>query len=142
MYSHLIFSSNTSLISDYGIEQSIHENCHHNIIFGKINFSIPLPPPYYREIWDFEHANIEGIQRTMSNFNWYNAFCNVNINEKVKIFNETILNIFRNFIPHKMKKFDYKKPPWMTQTIISSLRKISRLQKNIIIILLIPIRQY
>ena len=26
-----------------GVEQSLHENCHRNIIYGTLNFNIPLP---------------------------------------------------------------------------------------------------
>ena len=44
----------------------------------------------------------------MSVFNWDVAFQNKGINEKIKILNETLLNIFNNFIPNKISKFDYK----------------------------------
>ena len=53
----LIFSSNVNL------EQSLYETCHHNIIYGTTNFNIPLPPPYFREIWDYKNANTECIQK-------------------------------------------------------------------------------
>ena len=33
-----------------GIKQSIYDECDHNTIYGKVNFNIPLPPPYYRKI--------------------------------------------------------------------------------------------
>ena len=53
------------------------------------------------------------------------AFQNKDINEKMKIPNETLLNIFNNVIPNKISKFDYKKPVWMNQTYYSSLKKKS-----------------
>ena len=37
------------------------------------------------------------------------AFQNKDIHEKIKILNGTLLNIFNNFIPNKISKFDYKK---------------------------------
>ena len=46
----LIFSSNHSLTKNCGIDHSIYDKCHHNIIYGTLNFKVPLPPPYYREI--------------------------------------------------------------------------------------------
>ena len=92
-----------------GIEQSVHDKCHHNIIYVKLNFDISLPPPYYR-ILDCKKANTEAIQRAISAFNWDAAFQNKDINGKLKILNETLLNIFNNFIPNKISKFDYKKP--------------------------------
>ena len=39
----LIFSSNVNLTKDCGVEQSQYETCHHNIIYGTLNFNITLP---------------------------------------------------------------------------------------------------
>ena len=33
----LVFYDNLNIISNYGVDLSIIEKCHHNIIFGKIN---------------------------------------------------------------------------------------------------------
>ena len=43
------------------------------------------------------------------------------------------MNIFKNFIPHKTKKFDCKHPEWMSSFIISSLKKTTKYteKKNI-----------
>ena len=49
----IIFSSNVNLMKNCGVEQSFSEKCHHNIFYGTLNFNIPLPPPYFREIWDY-----------------------------------------------------------------------------------------
>ena len=51
------------------------------------------------------------------------AFQNKDINDKIKILNETLLNIFNNFIPNKISKFDYKKPVWMNKEITLLLKK-------------------
>ena len=42
----LIFTSNPSFISAFS---SLYEKCHHNLIYGKINLNVPLPPPYMRK---------------------------------------------------------------------------------------------
>ena len=60
------FSSNMSFIRNYRIEQSIHENCHHNITHGTLDFNTPLPPPYYREIWDYKNAETKSIKSTFN----------------------------------------------------------------------------
>ena len=44
--------------------------CHHNITYGTLDFSLPLPPPYYREICDYKNADTESIQKAISNFDW------------------------------------------------------------------------
>ena len=104
----MIFALNTTYLKT-GIEQSIYNKCHHNVIHGKLNFDIPLPLPYYRKLWDYKKASTEAIQRVISAFNRDMAFQNKDINDKIKILNETLLNIFNNFIHNKISKFDYKK---------------------------------
>ena len=43
-------------------------------------------------------------------FDWHKAFKNKNTNEMARILTDTVMNIFKNFIPHKTKKFDCKYP--------------------------------
>ena len=84
---HLTFCTNTNVISKHGID------VHHNTIFGKTDIRVPLPPAYVRELWDYGKANAENIKKAISSFNWSKAFEN--------LLNETLLNIFKNYIPNK-----------------------------------------
>ena len=43
-------------------------------------------------------------------FDWQKAFKNKNTNEMTKMLTYTLMNIFKNFIMHKTKKFDGKYP--------------------------------
>ena len=43
-------------------------------------------------------------------FDWHKAFKNKNTNEMTRILTDTLINIFKNLIPHKTKKFDCKYP--------------------------------
>ena len=70
------------------------------------------PPPYLREIWHYREANTGLIRRTIKEFNWEKAFSNTSVNEKVDIFNRTILNILSNFIPQEIIVYGDKDPPW------------------------------
>ena len=45
------------------------------------------------------------------------------------LINKTLLNIFRNYIPNKKCKCDYRQPPWMTNSIKKSLKERSKLTK-------------
>ena len=119
-----------SFIRNYGTEQSIYEKCRHSITYRTLDFNVPLPPPYYREIWDYKNADTESIQKAISNFDWPKAFRNKNANESCKLLTDTLMNIFRNYIPHKTKKFDCKTPDWMNTLIISALKKRSILVKS------------
>ena len=73
---------------------------------------------------------IECIQKSIYNFDWTRAFQNRNCNEKCKILSETLLNIFHNFIPGKIKKSDCKTPEWINRSIKLSLKKQSKLTKR------------
>ena len=94
----LIFCTNQNVISNYGIDVSLFNKCHHNIIHGKIDICVTLPPLYVREVWDYSKANVENIKKAVANF---------------ELLNETLLNIFQNYIPNKKIKCDYRQPPWM-----------------------------
>ena len=48
---------------------------------------------------------------------------------KTKLLTNTLMNIFRNYIPHKTNKFDHKTPEWMNALIISALKKIHTCEK-------------
>ena len=109
----LKFCTNTNVISKHGIDVSIFEKCHHNIIFGKIDIRVPHPPPYVREVWDYNKGNAQNIKKATSSFNWNKAFENLSTDRKVELLNETLLNIFKNYIPNKKIKCDYRQPPWL-----------------------------
>ena len=84
----LIFTSNHSFISSSGVEVSLFEKCHHHLIYGKINFNVPLPPPYIREVWDYKKAKVENIQRSISSIDWDFMFQGKTVNQKVSSLNE------------------------------------------------------
>ena len=123
----LIFCNKPEFVLEYGIDHSLFQTCHHNIIFAKISAKFALPPDYEREVWDYKKANIDGIQKSISLFNWERAFNNLSVNEKVDMLNSNLLNIFCNYIPDKTVKCSYKDPPWITKLIKSKLKHKSKL---------------
>ena len=42
---------------------------------------------------------------------------NLNVDEQITVFNRTVLNILRNFIPHETIVCGDKDPPWFNKTI-------------------------
>ena len=66
----LIFCNNLNLLSNYSVDLSLFEKCQHNIIFGKINIRIHLPPSYVRDVWEYSSANTKNIQKAVRNFDW------------------------------------------------------------------------
>ena len=118
---NLIFCTNKNINSNYRVDVPIFEKCHHNIIYGKTNIWVPLPPVYIREVWDCSKANIENINNAISSFNWTRAF-EIFLWKKT-LLKETLLNIYRNYIPYKKIKCDYRQPPWMTGNIFAKRSK-------------------
>ena len=54
---------------------------------------------------------------------------NLAIDEKVALLNQTLLNIFRNYIPNEKINCDYRQPPWMTNKTKNLLKERSKLRK-------------
>ena len=50
-------------------------------------------------------------------------FRNKNANESCRLLTDTLTNVFRNYVGHKTRKFDYKAPEWINTLIISALKK-------------------
>ena len=107
---------------DAGVHLSLHANCHHQIVYAKFNLKIHYPPPYEREVWHFNKADINLIGRAMNEFNWERAFFSLDINEMVSVCNTTIKNIMANFIPHETLICDDRDSPWIKNRIKNNLR--------------------
>ena len=128
----LIFASQPNLVVESGVHPSLFNTCHHQIIFAKVSFKLFLPSPYEREIWHYSRAQVPLIQRSIKNFDWSRAFENLSINDQVELFNNTLINIFRNFIPHESIKCSYRDPPWLNKDIKNALRHKNRIYKRYI----------
>ena len=109
--------SQPNLLIESGFCPSLHPNWHHQINFAKFALHIIYLPPYDREIWHYQKVNIDLIKRLINSFDWEKVFSNIDVDKMVSIFNQTIINILCNFIPHEMVLLDNKDPPWMNKDI-------------------------
>ena len=57
----LIFTNQPNFIIDSGVHPSFHSNCHHQIVFSKLNLKINYLPLYERLVWDYKNADLTGI---------------------------------------------------------------------------------
>ena len=80
----LIFTTQPNLVMESGVHSSLHANCHHHITFAKFTLKIHYPPPYEREVWHYQKANVDQIRQAISQFPWDNGFANINVNEQVQ----------------------------------------------------------
>ena len=102
---------------DYGVHLSLHEKCHHQIIYSKLHLKIEYPPQYICKIWDYNRSETDSINCSIEIFDWSYLFSGKNVHEQVELFKKMLLNIFHNFIPNKMVLCDDKDPPWMNDEI-------------------------
>ena len=106
-----------------GVHSSLYQNCHHQIIYAKINLKVFYPTPYELEIWLYQRTNVDLIQRAIEQFSWEKFFRNLNINEMVFVFNKTIKNVFSNFIPHETVTCDDRDPPQINSNIMQLIQE-------------------
>ena len=119
----LIFTNQPNIVMDSGVHLSLHEKCHHQIIYSKLNLRIEYPPPYIRKIWDYNRPETDSINRSIEIFDWPSLFSGKNVHEQVELFNKTLLNIFHNFIPNKIILCDDKDPPWINGEIKNLIKR-------------------
>ena len=99
----LIFTNQPNLVINSRVHPSPHQNCPHQLIFAQINLKVYYLSPYKRLVWDYRKVYIDLINLVIKYFNWENAFNGKDINSQVELFNETLMNIFSNFLPNQIK---------------------------------------
>ena len=83
-------TSQPNLVVESGVQSSLHQNCHHQIVFERFNLKLIFPPPYEREVWHFQKANADHIRRAINGFQREKSFQNINVDDMVHMFNRTI----------------------------------------------------
>ena len=111
----LIFTDQPNDVIDCGTHLSLHKNCHHQITFYKLNLKVDYPAPYQGLVRNFKKSNNNSIKRPIKLVNWNSLFSRKNV--KIVIFNQTLINIFSNYIPNKSVTIDDKDLPWMNDYI-------------------------
>ncbi len=120
----LTFTDQPNLFIESGVHPSLHEQCHHQIIHGKVSIDNLAPPPFSRKIWFYDRADISSIRKSMELFRWREVLSEIDCpNLKVKLLNDVLLNIFSNFIPNKSITVRPRQAPWITQSIKNFIRK-------------------
>ena len=63
------------------------------------------------------------IRKALDLVNWERLLDQKDNNTQLAAFNETILNVFRNYVPNKYINADDKNPVWINETIKSKLKQ-------------------
>ena len=96
----LVFTDQPNLSANSGVHASLHPNCHHQIKNSSFNLNIYYTPPYQRLIWDYKKANSENIRKSLDSVNWEWLFDSKDVNSQVIALNQTVLNVFHNYVPN------------------------------------------
>ena len=70
----LIFTDQPKLSVNSGVHTSLHQNCHHQIVYSRFNLDIYYPPPYQRLIWHYKKADTKVIRKALDLANWERLF--------------------------------------------------------------------
>ena len=127
---NLIFTTQPNLIIESRVHLSLHSNCHHQIIFAKFNLEVVSPPLYEQEIWHYKDAYTELTKWAINEFNCQRAILKSDVTEEADIFNSTILNILRNFIPQEFVVCYDKDSPWLNKKIRALIQEENAAFKN------------
>ena len=71
---------------EYGVHDSLNQNCHDQIIFTKFNLKVYYMPPYENTIFHYSQANTDHVQQVNTLFDWENTFLNTDAVAQVSIF--------------------------------------------------------
>ena len=129
----VIFTNQLNLFLESGIHPSLHEQCHHQIVFGELSIRHLTPPPYRRRIWFYDCADVLAIRKSIQMFRWREIIGGLTCpNKQVEMLTESLLNIFSIFIPNEVTTVKPRQAPWVTKSIKNFIRKKNRAYKNFV----------
>ena len=122
-------------MAEFGTLASLLTQCHHNIIYAKIDLASKLPKPSKQRKWDYKNADVGSIRKCLFEINWERNIFHTNPNNQVELLTESILNTFSNFCPKKTVIRRFKDKAWMTNEIKQKLKEksIKSMLKTILI---------
>ena len=112
----ILATDQPNLVLKSEVHPSLHTNCHHQVIYSKININCPPPPPHTRHIWHYSRAKVDSMQKASFDYDWDQALNDSPPDQQIDHYDNTIINIAKNFIPNEFKKFNAKEPPWITKS--------------------------
>ena len=122
----LVVTDQPNMFVDYGVHPSLDPHCEHQIVFGKINISVPSPPPYKRTIWDYSKTNLSLLRTCVNDIDWQDLLCGLNPGEMAVSFTDNLLRILTLYIPNKTIKINDKDAPWITPKLKSAIKRKHR----------------
>ena len=116
----------------FTILKPLHSNKNLNYYNFSNQIGIATKTSIFKLVWDYKKVDSTNIRKALDSVNWERLFDQKDINTQVMTLNETILNVFRNYVPNKYITIDDKDPVWMNETIRSKIKTKNKLYKQYI----------
>ena len=126
----LIFTDQPNVFVDSGVISSLDNHCKHQIIYGKMNFSTPSPPPYKRTIWEYKKADKHAIAASFQLIDWHKLISNLNADDIATKFTSVVIQIMTKYIPNKTVTVDDKDAPWITSEVKTAIKRNQRVYRK------------
>ena len=119
----VIITDQPNMFVESGVHPSLDEHCQHQVIYGKLNMSLPYPALYKQTVWDYQKADIPQIRDCLQGVNWELDFSNQGSEEMTNTFTKKIYEIMSKCLPNCVIKCDEKDPPWITQELKTAIKR-------------------
>ena len=118
----LMITYRPNLFVDNGVHPSSEKHYHHNITFGKMNLSVPHPPPNKMKVWDHSKAEKDAIRLSIASIN-IGKQLSLDIDEITELFPNSLIDILSTHIPSKIITYNEKDPSWMTSQLKTAIKR-------------------
>ena len=102
-----IITDQPNFFVESGVSPSLDEHCQHQIIYGKLNLSIPAPPPYRRTIRDYSTAETNKTRDVIYSIDWSSLFQGQGSNGMVDIFTDTLFSVSGEYFRPTARHFQF-----------------------------------
>nr|CAH7740149.1 unnamed protein product [Callosobruchus chinensis] len=100
----------------------MHEATDHQLVCVELKTTIPKVAAKYKTFRDFSSFDFDMFDSDMRILNWQQIFYSQDIDAKVNILSNNILNLFDKHAPYKRVKVSKPKAPWLTQNLREAIK--------------------
>ena len=106
----LIITDTPNLFVESGVHPSLVNRCQHQKMSGKLNMTVPSPPPYKKTLWDYSKADTQSIRNTITELGWHSRFSGLGPEDMTEVFTNDLCFIFSSNNLKKFASFNDKDP--------------------------------
>lgn len=122
----LIIVSNSELF-DPVLQEPMHEISDHDLVYVNANVKVLKSPPKLFSFRNFKYFQLEEFQQTLESKNWQMLYNVDEVESKVSLLTQNIINSFDIHAPIMTVKVSKPKSPWITDVIKIMIRERNKL---------------